>query len=256
MNERPLVIGHRGAMGVVKENTLASMEAAIASGCDMIELDVHVIEGELIVFHDHRLERLTGRPGRLADVPLARLHEYTVDGHAIPTMRQVAQLCKGRVGLNIEIKGQGCVEALAQLYGQMLAEGWAVKDVLVSSFDHIQLAQLKARFPLMHQGILMEGQPVDLAAPAEALGGNALHVSQDFITPEYLADAKARNLKVYVYTANYEEDMARLVDMGVDGIITDFPDLLHKVIAERFPQPTMSVLVNEVVNQALLRAEA
>lgn len=247
INEKPLVIGHRGAMAMAAENTMPSMQAAIAAGSDMIELDVHVLDGELIVFHDHRLERLTGQIGRLKDVPLARLNDYQVGGNAIPTLREVVALCQGLVGLNVELKGQGCAEPMAQLYDEMLSAGWALEDILISSFDHVQLAQFKARVPTARVGYLLEGQPKDLAAGAQAFGAYALHLNHEFLTPAFLADAKARELKVYVYTVNHEQDMIDLLDMGVDGIISDCPDVLHRIVTERLAGQSVEQLVGEVV---------
>lgn len=252
ISDRPLVIGHRGAMALAAENTMASMQAAIAAGADSIELDVHVLEGELIVFHDHRLERLTGQSGRLKDLSLSSLSALTVSGHPIPTLREVVQLCQGLVALNIEIKGQGCVDPLVALYDEMIRAGWALEDILISSFDHVQLAQFKARVPAARIGFLLEGQPADLAAGAQAFGAYALHVNYEFLTPAYLADAKARQLQVYVYTVNYKQDMIDLLDMGVDGIITDYPDVLHRLITERTANKRVSKLVGDVVaNQSV-----
>jgi glycerophosphoryl diester phosphodiesterase len=241
--EKPLVIGHRGALGMVPENTLASMQAAISAGCDMIEIDVHVLGSELVVFHDLRLERLTGQSGRLADVPIEKLKDYLVSGHNIPTLREAAALTQGFVGLNIELKSHGCVDAMASMYSEMLKSGWSEDDLLISSFDHQQLAELKVRIPTMRLGVLIHGIPVDLSASAEAMGAVSVNLSEDFITSKFIADAHSRGLKVYVYTVNYEDDMARLLDMGVDGMITDYPDLLSRLIKERYTSAEVSMLM-------------
>lgn len=245
--DKPLVMGHRGAMATVAENTLASMQAAIDAGCDVIELDVHALEGELIVFHDHRLERLTGQSGRIGDLTLAQLKAHKVDGHAIPTLREVAKLCKGLVALNVELKGQGCVEPMVAMYNEMIDAGWTAEDIIISSFDHLQMAQFKARVPGARFGYLVVGQPMDLAAGAQAFGAYALHVCYEFITPAFVADAKARQLQVYVYTVNYEQDMVELLDMGVDGIMTDYPDVLYRVVNERVESKRAVTLSDNVI---------
>ncbi|MEJ2669097.1 MAG: glycerophosphodiester phosphodiesterase family protein [Gammaproteobacteria bacterium] len=228
----PLIIGHRGAAGLQPENTLASIDAALALGVDMIEVDVHLVEDELVVFHDFRLERLVGQSGRLSARSLKELAQFRVCEQKIPTLSEVAMRMQGVSKLNIEIKGKGCAIPMVTAFQNMLANKWCSENIIVSSFDHTQLATLKALVPSMNLGLLMECQPVEYAQSAERFGAYSLHTNYESLSQAYLEDAHARGLKVFVYTVNYEDDMRDLIVMGVDGIITDYPDRLRAVILE------------------------
>jgi glycerophosphoryl diester phosphodiesterase len=102
MNRRPLIIAHRGFSGKYPENTLAAIRAALALGVDMVEIDVHETrDGELVVFHDYRLDRLCGVRGRVCDVTLARLKRLNP---AVPALADVLRVCRGRARVLVEIK--------------------------------------------------------------------------------------------------------------------------------------------------------
>ena len=102
MKRRPLIIAHRGFSGRRPENTLAAFRAAIALGVDMVEIDVHETrDGELVVFHDYRLDRICGVRGRVRDVTLAKLQRLNP---AVPTLEDVLRECRGRTRVLVEIK--------------------------------------------------------------------------------------------------------------------------------------------------------
>jgi len=228
--KKPLVIGHRGAAGHQPENTLASVEAAIELGSEMVEIDVHCVEGELFAFHDRRLERLTGTQGRFARLTIADLKRLRVQGHEIPSLRDVVKQINRRAALNIEIKGHSCADAVVKIASSMMASGWSRDQILVSSFDHVQLHQIRAADPRIPLGVLMECRPFDLAGAAKRLGAYSIHCGLSFVTEDYVKDAHAHGLKFMVYTVNHEEDVRELIDLGVDGIISDYPDMVRAIV--------------------------
>ena len=111
-----LIVGHRGAAGHEPENTLRSVEAALRLGANAIEIDVHQVEGRLVVIHDDRLERTTNGEGRLAAHSLAALRALDAgQGERIPTLDEVIELVAGRAELVIELKGADTAEPVARL---------------------------------------------------------------------------------------------------------------------------------------------
>ncbi|RLA12226.1 MAG: glycerophosphodiester phosphodiesterase [Gammaproteobacteria bacterium] len=220
-----LCIGHRGAMGHAPENTLASVRKALALGAEFIEMDVYWVDDQLMVFHDDRLERTTNGSGYLWDQSFELLRSLDAgDGEQIPTLDEVCKLIDQQAGLNIELKGPGTAAPVAAFINDLALNGWQQTSLLVSSFDHRQLAELKQLNPNIRLGALTASLPVDNARFAESLGAYSVHASLDFIDQVFVTDAHARGIKVYVYTVNYPEDIARMRQLGVDGVFTNFPE--------------------------------
>ncbi|MEL0083582.1 MAG: glycerophosphodiester phosphodiesterase family protein, partial [Gammaproteobacteria bacterium] len=155
---RLLCIGHRGAMGHAPENTLGSVKAALALGVRHLEIDVYCVEGELLVFHDDRLERTTNGTGRIRDQSLSHLRSLDAGGgQQIPTLEEVCTEIAGKACLNIELKGPGTARPVARLINQLIARGWHHDCFLVSSFDHRQLAEMGQMEPRIKLGALLCG---------------------------------------------------------------------------------------------------
>lgn len=220
-----LCIGHRGAMGHAPENTLRSIEHAISLGCQWIELDVYAVEGALVVFHDDRLERTTNGHGRIMDASFSYLRSLDAgDGERIPTLDEVFALCRGRAGINVELKGPGTAPLLATFLKRQYEAGWSPQAVLVSSFDHRALQAFRSAAPDTPLGALYYGVPADGAASAQALGAFSVHPSLDFVDQALVDDAHRRGLKVFVYTVNTPEDITLMRALGVDGVFCNYPE--------------------------------
>jgi len=220
------VLAHRGARGHAPENTLAAFDKALALGAQWIELDVQLHDGQLWVFHDQRLERCTNGKGWLVDHPAAALRALDAGGgQRIPFLREVLEHLRGRVSLNIELKtGDGTGAAVAAALRTAFASGWKAEQFLVSSFHLPELSDFKRRIPEVALGVLLCGVPLDLAAAASQLGAQVVSLDRDFADPALIADARARGMKVFVFTVNEREDIARFRAAGVDGVFTDFPE--------------------------------
>ena len=232
-NDFLLCIGHRGAMGHAPENTLASMQKALELGTPCIEVDVYWVDGELIVFHDNRLERTTNGAGYLSEQSFAYLRTLDAGGgQRIPTLKEVCEVIGHQACINIELKGPGTAAPVAALIENLVAHGWNRDAILVSSFDHRQLAAMKQFDKYIQLGALICGMPIHDARLAEELGAFSIHPSVEFLDQRFVDDAHARNLKVYVYTVNYLEDITRMHRLGVDGVFTDFPER----VLEKYPR--------------------
>lgn len=221
-------IGHRGAMGYAPENTLLSFKKAIPL-CDMVELDVYVCKtGEVIVFHDHRLERCTNGTGLVMDKTFTELQALDAgEGEQIPTLAEVLELVDNQVAINIELKGPGTAQPVFQVVNQFIKDGrYTLDRFVISSFNHPELNQFKALAPEASIGCLISCIPADLAAIAESVQAEYLNVCGEFISQELVDDAHRRGLKVMVWTVNEIDDIAYIKGLGVDGIFSNYPDRL------------------------------
>lgn len=220
-------IGHRGARGHAPENTLLSIDRAIQMGAPWIEVDVQRHpSGELLLLHDLRVDRTTNGKGRLEDLDVAALRALDAgQGQQIPTLDEALDLVEQRCGVNLELKTwNGCAAAVAQVLRERIAEGWPAEKFLVSSFHLPELWEFKQLLPEVPIGVLYCGVPLDWAGIATELEAAVLSVSDEFVDAKLVADAHARGLKLYVYTVNHPEEIARMRALGVDGLFTDYPD--------------------------------
>ncbi len=221
-------IGHRGAMGYAPENTLLSFKKAIPL-CNMVELDVYVCKtGEVIVFHDHRLERCTNGTGHVMDKTFTELRALDAgEGEQIPTLAEVLELIDNQVAINIELKGPGTAYPVFQVVDQFIKDDrYTLDRFVISSFNHPELNHFKALAPDASIGCLISCIPADLAAIAESVQAEYLNVCGEFISQELVDDAHRRGLKVMVWTVNEIDDIAYIKGLGVDGIFSNYPDRL------------------------------
>ena len=215
-----LVIGHRGAAGLVPENTLPSFRRAFECGVGAVELDVYVVDGELIVIHDDTLERTTNGVGRLRDQDLAALRRLNAGGGwPIPLLSEVAAILPAGVGLNIELKGPDTAAPVAEFLARE-----NLPDVLVSSFEHAELEAFHRLAPDVRVAPLFDRWTNKAWAVAERFGAWGINLSRKIATAERLAQARALGLRTVVYTVNDLDQARRLVEDGATGIFTDFPD--------------------------------
>ena len=226
-----LVIGHRGARGHLAENTLPSIAKALELGVDGIEIDVfRCASEELVVFHDQTLEKLTNATGYIEQLDLDSIRNIEVlNGFTIPTLEEVLNLINGRVMLNIELKGL----QTAILTDQMLQtffekETWSAEKILISSFDWEELKlfyEVNQKVPI---AILTEDDPLDALPIAKELNAVAINPNYKSLNKENLTKIHKKGLKIYPWTVNQPEEISALLALGVDGIITDFPERVPK----------------------------
>lgn len=220
-----LCFSHRGAMGHAPENTLSAVRKALELGSDYIEVDVHYVDGHLVVFHDIRLERTTNGTGYLSEHSFEYLRSLDAgDGEQIPTLEEVCDLIDSRAGLNIELKGVGTAAPVAELLSELFDQGWDKEKFLVSSFNHPELVEMRRLHKDIKLGALLHGVFVDGAKFAEDLHAFSVHPSLDFIDQTLVIDAHSRGLKVFVYGVDHPDDIASMQALGVDGVFTGFPD--------------------------------
>lgn len=221
-----LKIGHRGAMGYEPENTLASFQKAIFLGVDMVELDVHLCKtGELVVMHDETLERTTNGSGRVEEKTIADLKELDAgNGQKIPTLAEVFDLIDKNIQINIELKGKDTAKPLAELIEQYLQKGWGKELFFVSSFNHGELKRFKELMPDVRVGFATRENPSDCVNLAKNMNAWSVNSCFEFTDQKFIDQAHGNNLKVLAWTVNELRDIERMKALGVDGIISNFPD--------------------------------
>ena len=233
----PLVIAHRGASGSLPENTLPAYALAVRQRADMIEIDLHVTrDGATLVTHDEDLAALGGR-GEIALASAAEIRALDAgNGERVPSLDEVLDAFGAVIPFNLELKrGRDAfypgLEAAAL---EAVQRRGLLARTLFSSFDDPVLARLR--------GLCGEARTALLLSPrrcqrpferAHALGAEAVNPSLWLATPELIETAHAEDLAVYVYTVDAEHDTRRLLDQGVDGLFTNYPDRLRVLVDSR-----------------------
>ena len=227
MQNKPLVIGHRGAMGYETENTLASIQKALDMGVDMIEIDVFNIKsGETVVFHDERLERLSNAGGNIEEYNFFDLRQVILDGnHRIPMLQDVLKLIDNKVTLNIELKGDGTTNRVNFITDYYIRErGWSPKNFVISSFNWDELRKMRESNPDIAIAVLTEEDPLEAIEVAKELNAVAINPWFKTLTEENVQKIQDEGFKVFTYTVNEPADIEQVTEFGVDGIFTNYPD--------------------------------
>ncbi len=262
--KRTLAIAHQGGRGLWPENTLLAFERSLDLGVDVLEMDLRgTADGQIVVHHDASVERTTEGNGRVNALTLEELraldpgyrfeseragvvsHPYRGSSLVIPTFLEVMGRFPG-ARLNVEMKDFD--PALAITLCGMLRDNGFAQQVIVASFEHEPMAAFRRACPevatsaTMREGLLfyqlgrlrlgsLYRSPAMAFQFPEYFGG--IHV----IRPELLEAAHSFNVQVHVWTVNEEEDLERMLELGVDGILTDYPDRLLRLMGRLARMP-------------------
>jgi glycerophosphoryl diester phosphodiesterase len=237
----PLAFAHRGGASEAPENTMPAFEHAVRLGYRYLETDVHVtVDGVLVAFHDERLDRVTDRVGVIGELPWRAVKEARVDGREpIPLLEDLLSAWPD-VRINIDPKQDAAAEPLA---AAILRTG-ATDRVCVGAFSDKRIAQVKV---LTGPGLCTSMGPREVARLVSASrggpgrGGILSPCAQvppgqgrvSIVTPRFVETAHRFGVQVHVWTIDDPAEMARLLDLGVDGIMTDRPQVLKDLLVER-----------------------
>jgi len=233
------LIAHRGASGLAPENTLAAFRLARELGASAVELDVHqAADKELVVIHDEDLRRTAGRSEHIRDLSWQELCRFDVgswfaprfSGERVPRLDEVFDAVGAKIEVHVEIKrGSSRYPGIEQRLVALLRRRRRLKTCVVSSFDHEALAAARALEPDLRVGYLLGETPLESAWKELAgLKAESLHLSRRQVTPARVAACHRRRLRALVYTVDDAAQARRLAAMGVDGIFSNFPQLLAK----------------------------
>lgn len=193
------IIGHRGAKGLAPENSLKAIKRAMSAHVSMIEVDVRLLDGELVLSHD----------------PVVKSDSYAL-------LEDALVIVDSKFPINLELKEAGVVPLLSKVLKNYKGK------VLFSSFEYKILFQLKKVFPQADIAVLEKWSGVRAVAEASLLGTNRVHINQQWLWSGFVRSMKHRGFKLYAYTVNSRDRAEELQEWGVDGIFTDYPTLFLK----------------------------
>ncbi len=215
------IIGHRGAAGLVAENTLPSFRRAVELGVAAIELDIYWHDGELLIIHDDTLNRTTNGRGQLTRRSITELRQLDAGaGAQIPLLAEVFASVPAQVAINLELKGPACAAPVAAALALWLPP----HDVLVSSFDHAQLRDFRAVNTSTPVAPLFHRSAQNMLEVGAELGACAINLSSRIATASRLAAIRDAGFGAVVYTVNSLRSARRLARDGATGVFTDRPD--------------------------------
>jgi glycerophosphoryl diester phosphodiesterase len=252
VNAKPLVIAHRGGAGLWPENTLFALQEAAKLGVDLSEIDIHMTrDGVLVAIHDESVDRTTDCKGLVQDFTLAELKKLDAgyrwtnnEGHTFPFRGQgikipglnelFVALPKQAISIEIKQNDPPIVAALRELINQHRKNN----QVLVSAFNSRTMKVLRRLCP----GIATAGTQAEMDRFSKLskvfltrpflLSAIALEVPYEIITAHFVKAAHKKNIRVDAWTVNEIEEMERLLALGVDGIVTDFPDRMLNLLGK------------------------
>ncbi len=240
MDGYPLAIGHRGAAGYMPENTKVSFMKALDLGAEAVEFDVQLTADEIaVVFHDDELDRTTDGTGEVAETTFDYIKHLdagswfgsVIKGVEVPTLEEVLDLLGGRTLINLELKADDRVDILVKHVLTAVARFDLFSSIVFSSFRFAAIERLCELAPDSRVGLLCSpGREEKAWARADQVAAENLHPHTSAVDAEFMERARQRGLKVWAWTANEPEEIERLCELGVDGIISDFPD---RVVAAR-----------------------
>ena len=234
----PLRIAHRGASGrgLAPENTLAAFEKALDIGVDMLEIDVRVTgDGQMIVLHDPSLDRTTDCEGIVREMGLDEIRQADAgDGERVPILREVFDLARNRAPLLLEIKS----DFIAERVVQAIADAQIEEQVVVQSFNPQTVERVKRLAPHLPSSLLIGELPTTpsrvrarrLVSQVLEVGANTLSIWHATLTPSLIEEMRKRGIAVWAWTVDEEITMRDLAMMGVQGLVTNYPDVLNNVL--------------------------
>ena len=232
------ITAHRGASIRAPENSMAAFRTALEAGADYVELDVQRSrDGGIIVVHDGDLMRMAGDPRKVdaidlaefAGIDIGRRFDAAFAGETPPTLEAVIDLVRGRMKINIELKYNVPDPELAPAVVDLLWREDFVDQVVITSLDAAALQQIKGIEPALKVGLIVTAAVGDVVrTPADFVSLNSAQATSGLIRRAHRAGKE-----VHVWTVNKPDVMLRMIERGVDNIITDDPALLARVIRER-----------------------
>lgn len=243
--KKPIIWAHRGASGWDKqyapENTLPAFQKAIEMGADGIEFDVQLTkDGEIVVIHDERIDRVSDGSGFVKDYTFAELKKFSFSkSHpeygfvTIPTLRELFSFMQTNDKLmNVELKtGIIFYEGIEEKTAELAKKMGLAKRILYSSFNHESVMKIKKLAPDSKTAFLFGNLAADSAEYVSQHGIDAIHPARHLLEyPTLLQDCHEKNLKVNTWTVDVKLDMRRLAERGIDGFFTNCPDNARKII--------------------------
>lgn len=232
----PIALAHRGGAGEAPENTLPAFQRAVDLGYHYLETDVHATaDGVVVAFHDDDLQRTAGRPGRISDLPWSEVATARIDGlEPIPRLTDLLEAFPD-ARFNIDCKTDQVLGPL----GDELERSAVLDRVCVGSFSDRRLSRLRRR---LGTGLCTSAGPIELgllrftriASPGPLAAQVPVTLrGLTVVNERFVRTCHRRGIEVHVWTIDEPAEMHRLLDLGVDGLMTDLPGVLTQVLQDR-----------------------
>ncbi len=254
----PRIIAHRGFSSLFPENTMMAFREALASGATGLECDVQLTkDGEIVIFHDEDVYRITGNRGLLKDfswdevsrMDAGRHKGEKFRGEGIPRLQNLLELIKNKdIVLNIELKN-GIIPYpnLEKKVVEMVEKFNLGPKVIISSFNHPSLLTVKDHNPHIKTALLYFARMYKPWIYTTEVGVDGIHPFWMGVDGALVKGAHKNGLFINPFTVNNLEDMFGLLKIGVDGIITDYPDRLSQLVHEHTPKPRVKPLQDKTI---------
>jgi glycerophosphoryl diester phosphodiesterase len=238
VEDRAVITAHRGASGGAPENTLAAIEGAITDGADWVEFDVQEIaDGTVVVWHDSDFKRIAGVDRKIWEVTTEELRDIDIGSwfspefkdQRVPTLAEVLDLCKGKIKLNIELKYYGHNDRLEEKVIEQVEAAGLASDVVLMSLKQELVERAQDLRPDWPVGLLTAVALGDLTK----LEVDFYAVATSIATRRFIRNVHGLDREVYVWTVNEPVQMAAMMGLGIDNLITDEPALARSVLEER-----------------------
>ena len=228
------IVAHRGFSSIAPENTLIAFQKAIECGADYFELDIQKTKDDsIVVIHDASVDRTTSNnmKGVIAEMTYSDLTAVKVGYHKkfmdkyknekIPTLRETLELAKNNIKVCIEIKVYGAEKEVVNIVNDLGVSD----DVIIFSFHYPVIAKIRQLDKHIPTLFLIDNADEMTIDYAKVIESNAIGVgSGTIVTKEFLEIAHDHGIEVWKWTVNDEDEMQQLIDVGIDGLITDYPD--------------------------------
>jgi glycerophosphoryl diester phosphodiesterase len=226
------IMAHRGFKKKYPENTILAFRKAIEAKADYVELDVHFsADKEIVVIHNKTTGNVANKNLDVKDTNLDILKSLDIgEGEKIPTLQEVIDLCKGKIGINIEIKALGLAEPVVKL----VEKNGMIDNIMISSFIHRELAQVKKLNPEINCATLEELGISRLIKRAIKINADSINPPSIMVTKKLCTEAHALGLLINPWAPDKPKSWENLIDKGVDSIITNDPEGLHKFLTSKY----------------------
>lgn len=239
--KKPLIIAHRGASAYAPENTMASFMKALEMKSEGIELDVHMTSDKaLVVCHDEKVDRTTNGKGFIKDFTLEEIKKLDAGSwfaeefkeEKIPELREVLELIKdSNILLNVELKNAPIIySGIEKKVIEMITDYRMEERTIISSFNHYSLMEVKRINPRIKTGALYMAGLVEPWIYAKRINADALHpLFYNLLVPELIKGCSENGIMLNPFTVDDERYIAALVNLKINGIITNYPDRALKI---------------------------
>lgn len=228
------MVAHRGASAYEPENTLRAFRRAVELGVDYVEGDVRLTaDWHAVVIHDETVDRTTNGRGRVREMSLAELRRLDAGkGERIPTLQEVIEVVREKAGFVVEVKEPEAVSVVVRLVEENRLEG----GTIISSFYHGAVKAVKELNSRIKTGVIIASQPVNPARLALDADADSIFCKWKYVNSKMVEEAHDNGLKVFSWTVDDAEAIMAQAALGVDGIVTNRPDVALKQRAKTLRQ--------------------